>query len=271
MKKTTSKRLKNKENKKEKSPNVKVVVNIFYNPVDELKKKMESSKIFVPILAGSSKNQISDDKWIKEHTIRDDSGDNLSDFNYLINEMTTIYWAWKHMDELGNPEYIGFNHYRRFFNEEDIIKAINDGADIICAKKYTLRNGVYNNYKIYHIEEDYKKLGEILAKKYGKINELDFYTSNFYDEYVNMSFGVFLFACNMFVMKKDLFDEYCKFIFPLLVELVHNIKVDNRDSYQKRAICFLGERLTSMWIMNKAHDMCRIKQLPIEFHPEWRV
>jgi hypothetical protein len=33
--------------------------------------------------------------------------------------MTSIYWFWKNYDWRGKLDYIGFNHYRRFFKPKD--------------------------------------------------------------------------------------------------------------------------------------------------------
>ena len=44
----------------------------------------------------------------------DNTGVNLSKYNPYLNEMTGIFWVANHYAELGNPEYVGFNHYRRY-------------------------------------------------------------------------------------------------------------------------------------------------------------
>ena len=48
--------------------------------------------------------------------IGDNTGDNISKLNSHYCELTAMYWAWKNMDKLNNPDYIGFMHYRRLFN-----------------------------------------------------------------------------------------------------------------------------------------------------------
>ena len=37
----------------------------------------------------------------------------------LMSEYTAIWWLWKHIKELGDPDYVGFCHYRRFFTAAD--------------------------------------------------------------------------------------------------------------------------------------------------------
>lgn len=54
-------------------------------------------------------------QWLVENVMGDDMGDNISDRNRRYCELTGIYWAWKNLDKLGNPDYIGLNHYRRQF------------------------------------------------------------------------------------------------------------------------------------------------------------
>lgn len=45
----------------------------------------------------------------------DDTEENISARNPEWNEMTVIYWAFRNYDRIGNPEYIGFEQYRRHF------------------------------------------------------------------------------------------------------------------------------------------------------------
>ncbi len=48
--------------------------------------------------------------------LHDDEGDNDSGLNKMLCEMTAQYWAWKHVTD---AEYVGFCHYRRYFNFSD--------------------------------------------------------------------------------------------------------------------------------------------------------
>lgn len=240
----------------------KIIVNLFYQPVDELKKYLiEHNDVLIPILGGSITNPLKNDEWVKNNCLFDDVGENISDLNKNINEMTTIYWAWKHYDEIGNPEYMGFFHYRRFFDLPTVEKAINeDDVDIICKNPDIIRIGIINHYKMCHVLDDYHKLSDYMKSKYfTEKNE------NWFDAFVQMSNGVYLYGCNMFVMKKDLFFEYCSFIFPILFDMIPKIDITGRDNYQKRAISFLAERLTSMFILQKMKECNKVLPMPIDF------
>lgn len=71
-----------------------------------------------------------DFEWMCGNMIGDDTGDNISHLNRYFCELTGIYWAWKNYDKLGNPDYIGFMHYRRhFIFNEDIISNLKINGD----------------------------------------------------------------------------------------------------------------------------------------------
>ncbi len=239
---------------------MKIIVNIFYEPVEELKKLLEEHKdVYFPILGGAARPDVFVSEWVRGHVHFDNSGDNISIHNKLLNEMTSIYWAWKHYREIGDPDYIGFNHYRRFFNLEDL--ADRDGYDIICAERIVHPNTVYGAYKIYHKIEDLN-----LAASVVKADNPDFWV-----DFHNCISGNTLFSCNMFLMKRELFFEYCETLFPLISRIAASVDLKGRDNYQKRAVCFLAERLTSAWIEGQAlNHGRRIKQVPIVFHPEFK-
>lgn len=69
----------------------------------------------------------------------------------------------------------------------------------------------------------------------------------------------------MFIMKKDLFEEWCSFIFPLLFRLKTEIcdtdDFKKRDNYQKRALCFLTERLFGYWYYTKTQLGLKTKEV----------
>ena len=60
-------------------------------------------------------------------------------------------------------------------------------------------------------------------------------------------------------MSKPLFDEYAKWIFPILFELEKNVNIENYSKYNKRIYGFLSERMFNVWI--ERHKELRIKTL----------
>lgn len=54
---------------------------------------------------------------------------------------------------------------------------------------------------------------------------------------------------NMFIMKWELFNQYCEWLFPILEKLESYYDLKNMDSFQARLIGRIGERLLDVWIM----------------------
>ena len=62
---------------------------------------------FVPIQGGKELHKDIDLGYICDNT-----GDNISNKNNKYSEWSVIYWIWKNVKDV---EYIGLNHYRRYF------------------------------------------------------------------------------------------------------------------------------------------------------------
>lgn len=214
-------------------------------------------------------------KWLMENMIGDDTGDNLSERNDSYNEMTALYWAWKNYDELGNPDYIGLMHYRRhfIFNDElnDVINLREFDADTYLdflnyseEKMSDFVEGydfiphmgrvgnVYHHYIQNQRKEDIDLACQIVLELYPEYEE----TMRSYFAGSESNF------CNMCIFKKELFFEYCEWIFSIMQEFENRV-----DMSQKRF--FISERLTGMFVhrlMNKQE--LKYKKLPIVFLDE---
>lgn len=51
----------------------------------------------------------------------DNTGDNISAKNPSYCELTALYWGWKNIHDV---EYLGLNHYRRYFKVADISNTV---------------------------------------------------------------------------------------------------------------------------------------------------
>lgn len=251
----------------------KVKLLICYHKPDTLIK----DEIFTPIHVGralAKKRMKPDDpklQWLLENMIGDDTGDNISDRNSSYNELTSLYWAWKNYDKLGNPDYIGLMHYRRHFvfNEGEIkvynmpdmdsrhyfeflnyspekLKKHLSECDFICHLGRV--GGIYKHYLANHRIEDMELALEIL-------DELHPEYSDYAKEYMKKDIGNF---CNMFIFPREMFFEYCEFVFSILAEFEKRT-----DTSEKRF--FVSERLTGIFIYKKMLDGLKYKFFPINF------
>lgn len=195
------------------------------------KKCSHTVDYIVPIQVGKALNDII----IEE--VSDNTGDNISLKNKTYCELTALYWMWKN----DTSKYIGLYHYRRMLdiNKNDILNKL--GSEyIILPKKKKFKMSVKNQYIREHSSKDWDILMNILKKYYPKYYESSKIIFNNNE----------LYRFNMFIMKKELFDDYCKWLFPLLLKVEENTEKCQRDNYQIRYIGFIAERLFTLYILH---------------------
>ena len=236
--------------------------------------KIIESDIFTPIQTGRA---IADE--VFDEMIGDDTGDNISHLNSYYCEMSAIYWAWKNYEQLGNPDYIGFIHYRRhllfnpkikFSNNLIQYKAISDdylknsvseheigrylkNHDVLAGPLHKFGSNIEVEYADKHFPKDFSIMEEIVKK-----NHPDYY--NVFLKCKKRKTGYFL---NMFVMPKQMFFEYCEFMFSVLAKCVDQFEMDGYNEYQRRL--FVSERLTNVFLEKKKAEGTRVKDLPVSF------
>ena len=77
-----------------------------------------------------------------------------------------------------------------------------------------------------------------------------------------------LYLYNMFISRKEIFDEYYKWLFDILFELEKRVNISNYTDYDKRIFGFLSERLLSVWLEKNNH--LKIKEMPV-YNTEQKV
>lgn len=168
-----------------------------------------------------------------------DGEDNISDLNGMYCELTAQYWAWKNI----KADYYGFMHYRRYFslnsallpedcfgnvcleeiNDKNVkLLGLNDENIEKVVSQYDVITLIPNNIKKlgdvktvyehaqkespYHRIEDLKEIMSIISEKY----------PNFKDamkKYLSSEEGYF---CNMYILRRDIFEDYCSWLFDIL-------------------------------------------------------
>lgn len=201
-----------------------------------------NDKIYIPLHVGAKgKKDLS--------YVKDSTGKNISSKNPFYCELTGMYWMWKN----AKCDYIGLNHYRRYFfdkfkkhsinevlTEKQILNTLKD-YDIIVPKKtkILLYKNVKDEYCKFHFEKDYILCRDVISKKYPE----------YLDSFDKVSERKYFYAYNMFVMSKENFDKYCEWLFDILFEVEKRTDISNYDNYNKRIYGFLGERLFNVWLL----------------------
>lgn len=204
--------------------------------------KLFKDDVFVPIHCGRSCCSLPEDeqRWMQENMIGDDTGDNISVLNPHFAEITATYWAWKNYDRIGEPDYIGLCHYRRLFEEKDIENYAD--YDITAPSENNISaKTCLDVWKINHGTLDLENALDLFVSLYPQYTEIVF-------SYLRQSYGYYY---NMFIMKKEIFFEYCEKIFPVLFVTHQNIDYSHISYYNQRIPGFIAERLTGIFIAEK--------------------
>lgn len=218
------------------------------------------------VIAGSAFQE----KKVPNDFYLDNQGQNISSKNKSYCELTTQYWAWKNVD----ADYYGFCHYRRLFSfsnesleesswgtveydyltpnildllgyDEKNMRQCIERNDFLIAKSVDAccmgADNIYDQYKNatdLHIK-DIELLLNILDAKYPFLSETArkfFKGSKFY-------------PCNMFIMRKDLFQEYSSILFDVLEEFEQQTNMYDYSREGYRTTGHLGERLAGIYYL----------------------
>lgn len=243
------------------------------------------SKIIQPIQTGCT-NAVK----LFKGMLRDDIGENISSKNPNYCELSAQYWAWKNYGKLGNPDYIGFMHYRRHFMfdgwqgdsgwlwlpkgnvyfvpfispkylshfSDDLIRKTMQDYDCVVFKPYDVKYIESKNCR-----EQYGKLPEQNKENFDIFIKT---AKRLYPDYLpeieKIEKGSVQYLCNMFVMRRDLFEEYNQFCFSILEEVDKQIDSSQMSEQAARFLGYFGEFLLSMFIfkLQKRSDV-KIKEL----------
>lgn len=199
-------------------------------------------ELYLPVLVGAKRNYKPGIDYQ-----RDDDGENISEKNPNYNELTAIYWAWKNLD----ADAVGLVHYRRFLSKKrkrDLENILNKReveellakTPIILPKKrkYYIETN-YSHYIHAHHQEPIDVTRKVIVDKYPE----------YLDAFDQMMKRTSAHMFNMFVMKKELFDEYATWLFDILTEVEKQIDISEYSVQEARVFGYLAERLMDVWIL----------------------
>lgn len=189
--------------------------------------------------------------------LRDNTGDQIAKKNPNYCELTAIYWIWKNDRD---SDRVGINHYRRWFSgleHPEQIEKILDEYDLILPVFEPYRETVREQYCIDSgFQKDLDLIEEeirVRAPEYEKA----------FQEVMRMG-GISQY--NMMILPKNLFDEYCSWVFPLLEKLESQISLEGYNDYQKRIFGFLSERLVNVWVRGRKLKVYEMKVIQPEMN-----
>lgn len=189
--------------------------------------------------------------------------------DYIMSEWLHLFYL---AERVELKEYIGICHYRRYYNFLDDIPNVEDilkEYDIIIRKPIKIPTTIKNQYKYCHNIEDLDILGDILKEQF----------KEYYETYKLFLNSRMMIPCNMFIMKRNDFLKFMKFVKEIVKEFFWRVGIDfekrikdnenkylknfspnNTYTYQIRLLTYVLERLTNIYIFKnfkklKAYDV----------------
>lgn len=234
--------------------NIKIAV-VYHNEPKICNEVKQHPDIYVPIVAGGRWNHKDYDI---PNLLYDDVGDNISWLNPYINEITAIYWIERNIKQLGYPDFIGVQHYRRLFNLEEILPHVQD------------RTLILNQETVMLPTVDFLELchgtGRYLVQISKDVLKLDHpgYEGVWEKAFNHFAFSRTYYSRNLFVVPREVLNGLVDYISKLLKYVVKDINFDMLGTPAARNIGFILERLVGFYFMVK--QMTGYKVYPTMFH-----
>ena len=205
--------------------------------------------------------------------LQDDAGENISRINRSYCELTAQYWAWKNI----KSDFYGFFHYRRYLYPDlnakrpyiierlptdellrqlclSELSEIAEGHDLIAPRGENMFLPVREHYgkSAFHHREDLALAENIVRELYPSY-------AGALEEYLSQPVCYF---GNIFLMKHELFDRYCTWLFSILDQFDRSANVGGYNAAELRVDGYLAERLFGVFYTKCRSDNVRYVELP---------
>ena len=201
---------------------------------------------------------------------RDDSGENISKENPFYCELTAQYWAWKNLD----ADYYGFFHYRRYLSfkhlpetydgfgnlletcidsntaeklglDAQTVQALLEKYDFVLPEEKDIlyMPGMGENMHAQYMasgflhEQDLEIMMDVLREKYPEMVPVAQSYENGHKTWFN----------NMFIARKEIFRDYCAWLFDILEECCRRMHMEDYSIEALRTPGHLAERLLNIY------------------------
>lgn len=232
-----------------------------------------STKVFHPIFTGEVNTKL------VTEALQDSTGTNIFEKSGEYGELSAYYWVWKNfiMDSRSGilarqhqADYVGFcqfYHFMDFNNDSKVFAPFNlvyldeftelfqnyteenvldfaQGYDAVVPAKIPLNTSLYEQYLSNHKKEDLDLATDVIRELYPD-----------YAAAVDAAMAAnFMFPLGNFIMKKEVYNEFCEWLFNILGELEKRIDWNNYGGYRDIvSSTFASERLFNIWLHHNSH------------------
>jgi hypothetical protein len=202
------------------------------------------------------------DEYVQLGYLMDDEGEHISHLNYWLGDLTGTYWVWKNAKE----EFIGMNHYRRFWNESEIGNLREN--TLYVPKPYPLDSSLKSHHEFFNGTITLEILEKVILEKRSNLDISILEILNSKND---------LYMANSFFGHREVFNIICDKVFPTIFECLkdylvaniphpyHHPSVDgSKDRYQqRRGIAYLAERIISAILIDSQRYLPGIDTVPV--------
>lgn len=245
---------------------------------------MPKGEFFFPIQVGAQNARVR-----FPDILHDDTGENISEKNPTYCELTAQYWAWKNEQ----ADYYGFFHYRRYLSFSKQTYEENPFGEVereylddsmyqeLCLDADTMRETICKYDVLTTKPVNLKKLHKSLTSNFYQYDStpyqhgedlevmLDIIKEKYPDYFKTAKYYLYEspigYYCNMFIMKRELFDSYCGWLFDILQEHEKRRDYTDYDVDAYRVSGYLAERLFGIyytWLKESgAYRCCELQRV----------
>lgn len=219
--------------------------------------EMPQNSIYLPIQVGKTLHPEVDLGYQP-----DNEGENISEKNLNFCELTALFWGWKNL----RVDYLGLVHYRRYLGvrkAKNKMQAILTDMDTerVCREF----NIVLPQKRRYYIETLWSHYGH--THDIMHLEKTRYIISQDYEEYLP-AFDLVMgrtwgHMFNMFIMKKELADDYCAWVFDILFKLEKQIDISTLSQFDARLFGRISELLLDVWLEKNQYSYKEIKMIQL--------
>jgi len=225
--------------------------------------RMPKDDLYLPLHVGKAMHPEQDFGFVG-----DDTGDNISIKNSHYSELTGLYWMWKNVD----ADFIGYVQYRRHFLWQK--KPGSDPFESVLTKEEAQALCMKNDIVLPRRREYYiQDLAEhLLHGAFAQPGDIDLFRSAVeevspeylpaFDLVMGRKWGH---MCNMFIMSRELLDDYCAWLFAVMDNLDSKL-----DQSRTRVLGYFAEHMVDIWIEKNGLDYVEIDALYLDMDNEFR-
>ena len=207
--------------------------------------RMPEDSLYIPLHVGKEISTVS------LPYLGDNTGEHISSKNPHYCELTALYWAWKNL----TVDYIGLAHYRRHFtlkkhrlfcsnkfpyilSSTEVEPLLQQYSVLVPKPRNYFIETNYSHYVHAHPAESMDKTRDIIKERFPE------YLPSF-DKVMSRTHAHMF---NMFIMKTEIFNNYCEWLFDVLFDLEQQLDISSYDAYNQRIFGFVSELLLDVYL-----------------------